>query len=826
MSHSMYFIVGMVTSAQKFLKTLFLILILTITSFALYDALYPSSVSAVCWCENGYLDGCQCGMTGTSAYSTDFGGVTVYCETEFEANSFWATRSPVCGSAAEVSPYCAPDVAGSNFFFCWGTNFVYGNLGDLQPGDHQYNFPDGSFCFNGACFGSGLEPVEVYACGSNTSCCNNPGGCDLSGAPGDTGGCSPQHFDEFGELLPMNPACDGGATGGHGTSGVGESRLWFSQARLVSALSAMAQSMFNPFKFNAVHNDGAFSKNAPPSDYSGRFDNLGALTTRIERHQGFDDSTPTVGSEFNNSSVIVGSQVPAPLSPHYDLFQSQTCYIPETFTNPGDDLIGAKIRAEMTMTIPFDLEVKGRPGGCFDDGEIIEDLPYPLPSNFYDPDCHLSSDVCANLVCCSATASEMPYDNECVRPVEPEGGGYPSCDDPAFPNACPPDDSGFAIPQWCCADPCVQETVDISCGTLPLIELAAGGEANPFSKTPLIENIYKIVLDDNDSLFRRFMPDIPGLFDFEHLPTKSSFGFNASVQNFGSVVPGSFRQEYAGGQSPGPEIYFPHLGTLYETWLNKFQLALNPFGFFNLGLGSDITDPLPGGSRCNEFNCGLFLGYNTFSEGLDCAARTLSSDKSRGFAQMIEKYGPWCDNETFGTSANNRPLPFGYNLFANFYDLYADVNRSCSLAPPSRDAILAAHDPSSPTYNPELDGDWDIICPNIDNDPDGIRKPGHPSYDYYRGPLESCTLSLSQLGWQNRDISNLYDQICGVSAANIVYPIFGQLNTSYNCGGGTSSRVYQVLDAAREQNVNPWLLLGIWATESAWGQSNPACMSQ
>lgn len=784
---------------------------------------------ARCYCVNPEADGCSCLVTGESTQGsqrTSEGGVELICDNSIVAGSYWSRINPICGTNAETIPSCAR--VGGQDAMCWGS--IWGI--QISPASVPTNSNGWVPVNANVRFGGWAGYVQnIWTCAADLYCC----GSDVCGGDGVIAyGTCPSS----GPPLPETPAaaaCEGMAVGNF--AGIGESRLWFSQDRLVSTLSSMAQTMFNPYGLNRLYENTAFSKNATQEERdttesygiwpfdrdvetSGRIDNKGSITTRIEKHQGKDDDTIVVNTTTNNSSVIVGFAAPPPLNPYYEDFQDRACYVPETFTNPGDDLIGPKIKGEMLFTQMFTYPAKGQPqsssdlkiggGSCTrDDGGF--EIPYENQYEYDDEE---------GIWDCCAGAGKYDVDiweRENCRQLDLLLGG--TCSDSEYHCTDGNDTYCCDEPDGACRPP---ETVTVTCGALGRQTIPVGADANVFDKTPIIESVYNVILNDTDSLFRRFMP-LPDnkRYDFDDIPTKSPFSASVSVAPFGTDAGGSFRLDFAQGQVPAPEVYFPHLGTLHKYWLVDFQKALKPEGgvleYVDTGDLPDI-----GGGGCNEFNCGIILGYDTFEEGLLCAARTLSADKSKGLAQMIEEYGSWCDHEAYNTSSSINPLPFGYNLIANFYDLYTDEPRSCSASPPSKTEVLAAHDPNSPSYNSDLAGDWNVVCPYIENDPQGLRKPGNPSYDYYRGALETCSLTSSELGWAGRNIESVYQSICE-SGTNIFYPIAGQLNTPYNCDGGSGSRVYQVLQTAQSQNINPWLLMGVWATESVWGQIQ-SCM--
>lgn len=214
--------------------------------------------------------------------------------------------------------------------------------------------------------------------------------------------------------------------------------------------------------------------------------------------------------------------------------------------------------------------------------------------------------------------------------------------------------------------------------------------------------------------------------------------------------------------------------------------STDPYGTYTITIPGNPQEP----GQCNEFNC-FAAGVETFEDSLACAAATLRTGINNSGGETwytVDRYGPYCDNET-------RHSPFGYNLF-NFIDLYAESPYArpldCQEVPP----------------NTLMAGTEGMECP-AQGDP--IREPGHPAFNYYRGALVTCPIDTS---WTRGAVTTLYDQICG---GEDIYYSGTHLNSPYNCDGGVNSRVYRVLEAASNQDVNPWLLLGIWATESHWG---------
>lgn len=616
-------------STQKaFLKKLSAFLLFALLSLLLVLALPNTTYAQVengarCRCANPVSDGCACQVTSGGSVTVNEGGVDVVCDPEVAGN-YWARANPICGFNAEVVPYCAPSSGNSGSLFCWGTNWS-GSISPDVPLNSQSWVPlpggTGTVSFNG---GSWNDIKEIWTCAADLYCCGPASKCDGSGQI-EYGTCP-----SSGPPLPDTPAfeaCENLAVGN--LAGIGESRIWVSQDRLVSALSLMAQTMFNPYGLNELYENTAFSKNSDQvdrnNDTSGNIDNLSGVTTRVRRHQGIDDATQVVNTTSNNSSVIVGMGAPPPLDPYYTEFQDRSCYVADTFQNPGDDLIGPKIRGEMLFTEQFTYEAKGRPDGCTDDGGS-----WTFEGTAAEWEVAKGEECKEN--CCSDICVTESWTNPCVAPFQ----------DPFGVESCPPVGPDFSAYQepcttqggttWCCADVegtdqwCEQTTTEISCSRPPKATIPVGADANIFDKTPIIESIYDTILDGTDSLFRRFFP-LPEneKYEFDDIPTKSLFGASVSPANFGTQA-GGFNLKFAGGQVGAPELYFPHLGDLHQYWLQDLQKALRPEGTvveYEVSCTSDMKNigifTSGGGEATNyisQVNPNMVVVYNdyTFSD--------------------------------------------------------------------------------------------------------------------------------------------------------------------------------------------------------------------
>jgi hypothetical protein len=206
-------------------------------------------------------------------------------------------------------------------------------------------------------------------------------------------------------------------------------------------------------------------------------------------------------------------------------------------------------------------------------------------------------------------------------------------------------------------------------------------------------------------------------------------------------------------------------------------------------------------TSCNEFNC--FDGSTDFYGALECAASTLSNDIARGYSldRIIDEYGPYCDNET--VYYGNYFMPFAYNLFTLIYDKYLSVGSDGG-------RICTGELRSEPR-----ESDINMSCGSLGSE---SRSPGYEPYDYYRGALLDCPIDTkANLGWTAATSKGRSpEELAQWAWENVSYQGMQLKDTPIQ-------KVVEVMRTAKAKNVNPFLLLGIWATESWFGQSNKAC---
>lgn len=263
----------------------------------------------------------------------------------------------------------------------------------------------------------------------------------------------------------------------------------------------------------------SFNKNAePPAPQSAALDNPAVVTTRITLHQGKDDDTPIVNQDDNNSSLRVNQPAPDPLysfnDPNLPYKASGFCSIADTRANPGDDLLGPTITARLIYTQKYQY-------------------PAAASLNCFGDNAYVSEEDRKN--CCSFKAA-----------------GIESTQDGYF-------------------DPAKKEKRYV-CGTLPGHREKTQGRIAVFTKTPLIEYIYNTLVVGPQSVIKRIFP-LGNPTEFKEIPGEAKYPASAVGLN----QEGQFADLKVGKSSDTPTIYFPHVGSIYEYFLQGLQKALRPF---------------------------------------------------------------------------------------------------------------------------------------------------------------------------------------------------------------------------------------------------------
>jgi len=514
--------------------------IVILLGFGIWDLGFAPSAKAACWCSDPSF--CACANSKTTDYHTNRPvGInpithvsqiaTIYCDSQAELDSEYRQVIPVCGGSPEILPYCAYKIDVSLPYFidphsvtCYGIEFFKGttNIPGSIPENklQQMNGPVVFTYTDGSKIEFGTSGVnEVLWCNSVAFCCARGDiKCSDDGVPKVTADsyCTAN--------IPSDPN-QTKASMCTGPSGAGESRLFFPHLKGISFLATLLQSMFNPAP-------SSLSNNAlpAPKDEPNNISNPDVVTTKIQYHQGLDDDTQIVNQKDNNSSLKVNANAPPPLynyngTPPYKT--SAYCSIADTRVNPGDgdDLLGPKITTRLTYTQKYSYPTAPHPAGCKDDNYSISE-----------------TERRAGVKCCS----------------EYEGNGYASI---------PPET--IVIPNLIGT-----EDVYYKCVTRFGKDFSTEGRAVVFTKTPLVEYIYNTLVVGPQSVLKRIFPQ-GNPQEFKEIPGQANFSASAIGLNQ-EGLPVNIK---AGDGSTPPTLNFPHLGSLYEYFLQGLQKALRPLGF-------------------------------------------------------------------------------------------------------------------------------------------------------------------------------------------------------------------------------------------------------
>lgn len=138
--------------------------------------------------------------------------------------------------------------------------------------------------------------------------------------------------------------------------------------------------------------------------------------------------------------------------------------------------------------------------------------------------------------------------------------------------------------------PCEKKTED----TVISIDCEANitVSANLNTQVPFAEEIWKNTVADSNSAFRRIFPKVEEgapISCVADIPANTAVNYVPVVGNLTKVKnPGN-------SEAVEPELYFPHLGSVYEYFLKGIQTALRPKGY---------GEPLTNGQNCEVTICG------------------------------------------------------------------------------------------------------------------------------------------------------------------------------------------------------------------------------
>ncbi len=238
-------------------------------------------------------------------------------------------------------------------------------------------------------------------------------------------------------------------------------------------------------------------------------------------------------------------------------------------------------------------------------------------------------------------------------------------------------------------------------------------------------------------------------------------------------------------------------------------------------LGTNTTDPdrlyvINDTRVCNAFNIRSVTNYAnlTFDQSLQIALNTLDNNRNLETSVLVNRYGPWCDNEAH--PAGN--LPFAYNLFYQFIDQYAEFGAArYKVNSNGTWSTTTCRTPQPKKYpRPE---DVGVAC----NAMTLRAAPGDPYFDYYRGMFTrvpgSCTLKT-------------HDFPSGVAASTVIDTFVNDdpdyLDNYFNDQSNFDlynlrrKQLKHLVYSAKERNINPYLVMGLWATESGFS-NRPSC---
>jgi hypothetical protein len=197
---------------------------------------------------------------------------------------------------------------------------------------------------------------------------------------------------------------------------------------------------------------------------------------------------------------------------------------------------------------------------------IVDSMCQPLP---IDPESK-----------CKALQGQcMPWNWGCTRLLEPPGIPNPSCFSPNYyfcfdPSSCPD------IPKT--TDPVQQCTKTVNVNI------------RPETRTPLANELWSQLVAGPAGVFKRIFPEVGEGTPVESIwdiPGASTYTFDCNGANCSIGAPS--------GNRLANELYFPHVGGIYEYFLRAIQTALRPKGYGHpilsgnpTGAGSGACDGL------------------------------------------------------------------------------------------------------------------------------------------------------------------------------------------------------------------------------------------
>lgn len=136
--------------------------------------------------------------------------------------------------------------------------------------------------------------------------------------------------------------------------------------------------------------------------------------------------------------------------------------------------------------------------------------------------------------------------------------------------------------------------------------------------TPLAEELWSKSVAGNSSVFRKIMPKITSGYPYEKIrdiPASSKVEYSTSGESANLSV-------------SNPELYFPHLGGIYDYFLHGIQTALRPKDFPGGPSGLVKNQPIPEQDRVNEY-LSWYLNGTLFRAEDDPLSHTEETDIKR-----------------------------------------------------------------------------------------------------------------------------------------------------------------------------------------------------
>ncbi len=495
-----------------------------------------------CWCSDATY--CTCANTkktdyhvnrtvGTDPKTKTAQVVTIYCDSQAALDSEFRQAMPVCGGSPEILPYCAYKIDTTlpdNIDTHSITCYGIEFFKGTTNIPQQY-FPENKLQqMNGPVVFTYTDGSKVEFGGSGTNEVLWCNSVAFCCARGDIK-CS----DEGVPKVTADSYCTANIPPIPGqtkpSTCTGPSGAGESRLFFPHLKGISFLSTLLQSMFNPA--PSSLSNNAlpAPKNEPANVSNSDVVTTKIQYHQGIDDNTQIVNQKDNNSSLKVNANAPPPL---YN-YNGTPPYKTSAFCSISDTRVN--------------------PGDDLLGPNIETTLRYTQKYTyeaFPSKDCVADNGVTDSPpLCCSNKAA-----------------GVPAREDGYFPNT---HDKRYI------------------CGTLPGNRYKTEGRIAVFTKSPLVEYIYNTLVVGPQSVFKRIFPQgIPG--EFKEIPGEAKYSASA----VGTNQEGHSVDLKVGESSDTPTIYVPHLGSLYDYFLQGLQKALRPLGFSTL-----IQLPSPTGD-CNS----------------------------------------------------------------------------------------------------------------------------------------------------------------------------------------------------------------------------------